>query len=184
MWTWLDQCPAAFSCLEELMPVLCLMELDLTSLKGTTVLSSSRFWGVYESVCLWTVLPTLTVLDTSISAAAFKQPSQHIFTATSPVLDPGVIAGASVSWSCRLKLARWELMWIFPRFPNPVLCIVESYIGFPQPPELALCGLGLLSTCFSSAGLPSILWDLCALLLAHQTTYSAPRVSCGLQRFV
>ena len=71
-------------------------------------------------------------------------------------------------------------MWIFPRFPNPVLCIVESCMGFPQPAELALCSLGLVSTCFSSAGLPSMLRDLCALLLAPQThsLHHEYRVGC------
>ena len=48
------------------------------------------------SVRLRVVLLVLVVLDTSISAAASKWPSQHIFTAASPSLVSGIVAGASV----------------------------------------------------------------------------------------
>ena len=65
-------------------PVFWLLELDLFSLKGSAV-SSSTFLGVYGSVCLWAVLLTLAVLDTSTSTAASKWLSQHIFTGTSPL---------------------------------------------------------------------------------------------------
>ena len=41
-----------------------------------------------------------SVLDTSISTAISKWPSQDIFTVTSPLLVPGIFAGASVHWSC------------------------------------------------------------------------------------
>ena len=58
-----------------------------------------------SSVCLWAVLLVLAVLDTSISAAASKWPSQHIFTAASPLLVPGIIASASVPRSRPALLA-------------------------------------------------------------------------------
>ena len=74
------------------------MELDLVSLKGSAV-SSCRFCVSTGSVCLQAVLLALAVLDTSISAVASKWPSQRIFTAASPLLDPGIFAGASVPWS-------------------------------------------------------------------------------------
>jgi len=49
------------------------------------------------SICLWAVLLALSVLDTSISIAVSKWPYQHIFTATSPLLVPGIFAGIFVS---------------------------------------------------------------------------------------
>ena len=58
-------------------------------------------WGIsVGSVYLWTILLALSVLDTSISTAVSKWPSQDIFTVTSPLLVPGIFTGASVSWSC------------------------------------------------------------------------------------
>ena len=57
-----------------------------------------------SSVCLWAVLLVLAVLDTSISAAASKWPSQHI-PATSPLLVPGIIVHAFVPWSRPALLA-------------------------------------------------------------------------------
>ena len=47
-------------------------------------------------VCLWAVLLALAMLDTSISSVTSKWTSRHIFTATSPLPVPGIIAGASV----------------------------------------------------------------------------------------
>ena len=91
-----------------------LFELDLVSLKGSAV-SSCRFCVSMGSVCLQAVLLALAVLlllllllrhfsrvrllDTSNSAVGSKWPSQHIFTAASPLLDPGMFAGASVPCS-------------------------------------------------------------------------------------
>ena len=48
------------------------------------------------SVCLWAVLLALAMLDMSISTATSKWPSQHVFTAASPLLLSGIIASASV----------------------------------------------------------------------------------------
>ena len=45
-WMGLDSCPVIFSWLGELVPVFWLMELDLISLKGNAV-SSSSYGGVY-----------------------------------------------------------------------------------------------------------------------------------------
>ena len=54
---------------------------------------------------LWGVLLALAVLDLSISAAAWKWLSQHIFTAASTLLVPGIIAGACTPLSCPALLA-------------------------------------------------------------------------------
>ena len=51
------------------------------------------------SVCLWAVIMALIVLDKFISTATLQWRSQHIFTATSPLLVPEIIALASVPWS-------------------------------------------------------------------------------------
>ena len=90
-----------------------LFELDLVSLKGSAV-SSCRFCVSTGSICLQAVLLALAVLllllllsrfsrvrllDMSNSAVGSKWPSQHIFTAASPLLDPGMFAGASVPCS-------------------------------------------------------------------------------------
>ena len=73
------------------------MELDLLTLKGSSV--SSRGFGMsMGSICFWAVLLAFAVLDTSISTDTSKWPPQHIFTAASPLLVPGIIAGVSVPW--------------------------------------------------------------------------------------
>ena len=87
-----------FSWLGKFVAVFWLMKLDLVSLKGNGV-SSSRFGLSMGSGCLWAVLLALAVLDTSNSTVASKWPSQHIITAASPLLDPGIFAVASVPWS-------------------------------------------------------------------------------------
>ena len=98
------------------------------------------------SVCLWAVLQALVVLDLSISAAASEWPSKHPFTASSALLDPGIISGASVAgpaFHCWPKLARQGLVWLFPWLPACALCTVEPCVGFPQPPGPSLCVVGL-----------------------------------------
>ena len=59
-------------------------------------------------------------------------------------------------------------MWIFSQLPNCALCITDTCVGFSQPPELALYDMGLVYTCFSSLGLPSVSQGLCDLALAFQ----------------
>ena len=88
----------------ELVTVFRLMKLDVISLNGSTV-SVVSFEVSMGSVCLWAVLPALAVLDMSVSAAASKWLSQRIFTAASPLLVPGVFAGASVPLPCPALLA-------------------------------------------------------------------------------
>ena len=53
-------------------------------------------------------------------------------------------------------------MWIF----SCAFCIIETCVGFPQPPEPNLCVTGLMCTCLSSQGPPSVLRGLCAPVLA------------------
>ena len=48
------------------------------------------------SLCLWTVLLALAVLDTSVSTAASECPCQHTSSAAGPLLVLGIITGASV----------------------------------------------------------------------------------------
>ena len=89
---WLVSCVFLF---EELVLVFWLMKLDVISPNGSTVLVVS-FGVSMGSVCIWAVLLAWVVFDMSISAAASKWPSQSIFTSISPLLVPGVFAGASV----------------------------------------------------------------------------------------
>ena len=75
------------------------------------------------SACLWAVVPAFTV-GTSISAAASKWLSRHNCSAASPLLVPGIVAGASVPLSRPALLAEtcqvgscvdpsvsWRLVW-------------------------------------------------------------------------
>ena len=140
------------------------------------------------SVCLWAVLLALAVLHISISTAVSK-PSQHIFTAASPILVPGIFAGASVPRSCpalncKTKLARWGLMWIFAWFLNCALCFAETSVGFPQAPELTLCIMGLVYTCLSSLSPHFALCCLCSLVSAHQAHPLCLRVCVHLFRLL
>ena len=152
-----------------------LMYLYLISLKGNSV-STSRFWGVWvqyvfgQSFCLWAVRLALALLHTSISTAVSK-PSQHIFTAASPLLVPGIFAGASVPQSCpalhcKTKLDRWGLMWIYSWLPDCALCFAETCVGFPQAPEVTFCFVGLVYTCLGSLSPHSALRSLCSLVSA------------------
>ena len=58
------------------------------------------------SACLWEVVLAFMVLDVSISAAASEWLSQHNCSAASPLLVPGIIAGASVPLSRPALLAK------------------------------------------------------------------------------
>ena len=51
-------------------------------------------------------------------------------------------------------------MWIF----SCALCITETCVGFPQPPEFTLYVTGLVCPCLGSQGLPSSARGLCALI--------------------
>ena len=83
-----------FPWLGELVPVLWLMELELLALKGSVV-SSSRFRSVYGfSMPLGS--GSAFSVGAPVSAAASKWRSQHTCSAASPLLGPGIIAGASV----------------------------------------------------------------------------------------
>ena len=58
------------------------------------------------SVWLWAVLLAFSVLGKSISIAASKWLFQHNCKAVSPLLVPGIIAGASVPLTCPTMLAK------------------------------------------------------------------------------
>ena len=165
-----------------------LMYLYLISLKGNSV-STSRFWGVWvqyvfgQSFCLWAVRLALALLHTSISTAVSK-PSQHIFTAASPLLVPGIFAGASVPQSCpalhcKTKLDRWGLMWIYSWLPDCALCFAETCVGFPQAPEVTFCFVGLVFTCLSSLCPPSASRVLCAFVSSHLPDLFVTRLMCS-----
>ena len=62
---------------------------------------------------------------------------------------------------CRVNLARYGLVWIYSQLSDPGLCNMETCVGFPKCPELTLCVMKLVCTCFSSPGLPSMLQGLC-----------------------
>ena len=59
-------------------------------------------------------------------------------------------------------------MRIFSQLPDHTLCISETCTGFHQPPELALCVMGLVCTCLSLPGHLLLSQGLCALISAHQ----------------
>ena len=130
------------------------------------------------SVCLWAVLRALAVLDLSISAATSEWPSQHPFIASSALLDPGIISGASVAgpaFHCWPKLARQGLVWLFSWLPACALCTAEPCVGFPQPPRaLPLCR-GIVSSRLPSAR------HVCSF--SPRLALCAARVVC-LERFV
>ena len=70
------------------------MELELLALKGSVV-SSSRCRSVYGfSMPLGS--GSAFAVGAPVSAAASKWRSQHTCSAASPLLGPGIIAGASV----------------------------------------------------------------------------------------
>ena len=70
--------------------------------------------------------------------AASKWPSQHVFTATSPLPVPGIIASASVPLWCPACLA--ESCYVGACVDlSCVLCLRDTCVSFPQAPELALC---------------------------------------------
>ena len=128
------------------------------------------------SICLWAVLLALSVLDTSISTAVSKWPSQDNFTVTSPLLVLGIFAGASVSWSClglQTKACQVGACMDLSLLPDPSLCITEMCMGFPQSPEVALYVTGLVCICL--LGLldsPSMLQILCALVSGPLSAWS------------
>ena len=83
---------------------------------------------------------------------------------------------------CQPPTCPWDYCWCFyspvpPCAADPNLlgrclcgsfCIAVTCVDFPQPPKLTLCVAGLVCTCLSSQGLPSVSWGLCALVLAPQ----------------
>ena len=112
------------------------------------------------------------MLDVSISTAASKWLSQHIFTGTSPLptcpwnlcqcfCSPASSCTAGWSFLVRGFMGLFSAPW--PRKVSQRL--VWAFLG---PAELTPCFSGLVCTCLGSPGLPSVLRGLCALVLAHQ----------------
>ena len=95
--------------------------------------------------------------------AASKWPSQHVFTATSPLPVPGIIASASVPLWCPARLA--ESCYIGACVDLSCdLGIMDTCVGFPQAPELALCVTQVhFVHSFGSPSLPSAWQGLCSL---------------------
>ena len=128
------------------------------------------------SVCLWVVLLVLAVLDTPISAAASKWPSQDII-ATSPLLVPGIIAHASVSWFRLALLAE--------------ACYLEACVDLfsvPQPSPLSQrlvwASLRPLSSLYVPQGLCAPISAPWALCLCHRACVHffqllGPSLCCG-----
>ena len=112
------------------------------------------------------------MLDVSISTAASKWLSQHIFTGTSPLptcpwnlcqcfCSPASSCTAGWSFLVRGFMGLFSAPW--PRKVSQRL--VWAFLG---PAELTPCFSGLVCTCLGSPGLPSVSRGLCALVLAHQ----------------
>ena len=105
------------------------------------------------SECFWAVLLAFTVLDTSISTDTWKWLSQHIFTAVSPLLVPGIIAGASVPWSLPALLTEaWQVGACVDVFSGPWsfllhcgdLCVpLSAPRAFPLHPVVYVLWRGL-----------------------------------------
>lgn len=136
-------------------------------------------------VCVWAALLALAVLDTSISTAASKWPSQHISTVASPQLSPGSLlcfcspvppCTASQSLLGRglcgfflgsptVPSVSWRLLWasLSPRNSPPVLW---AHVRLSQLHSPSLCITGLVCACLSSPGPASASQDLCALVWA------------------
>ena len=102
------------------------------------------------SACLWAVVPAFTV-GTSISAAASKWLSRHNCSAASPLLVPGIVAGASVPLSCPALLAEtcqagscvdpsvsWRLVWA-SLSPLSSPSESQSCVCLTQSPRSTLC---------------------------------------------
>ena len=138
-------------------------------------------------VCVWAVLLALAVLDTSISTAASKWPSQHISTVANPRLVSGIIAMLLFSCPtlhCWPKLAGQGFVWIFSWLPNCALCVVETSVGFPQPPELTPLCCGLVYTCVSFMVPTSASQGLSALVSAPHVQPLHRRASVHLSRLL
>ena len=137
------------------MPGFWLMELDLVSLKGSAV-SSRRFWGVYGfSMSLGSPSGFGSVRHVYFHSCVEVALSAYLHCRQPPTcpwnlcqcfcsLVPPCTAGQSL-------LGR-GLLWTFSQHPDPVLCIMETCVGFSHPPP----------------SLPSVLWGLCVLVLAPQ----------------
>ena len=143
-------------------------------------------------------LPGSSVLDMSISTAASMWPSQppapYLSLESLPVL---LFPGPALH--CKPKLARKGLLWIFSQLPDPVLCIMETCVGFSHPSELTsmlwgLCVLVLAprarllccGSCMHLCRLTSLLsmsQGLCVLLLAPQAHPLCYRAPVGLSQF-
>ena len=129
------------------------------------------------SVRLWGVLLALAMLDTSISAASSKWPFQHNFTATSLIqsLESLLVLLLTVlAMHCKPNLLGRGLCG---SPPSPALCVVETCVGFPQAPELTHYIAGLVCSCFSSLGPPSMSQGLCVLV---SVPWACPPLSWGL----
>ena len=93
----------------------------------------------------------LAVLDTSISVAASKWPSQHI-PATSPLLVPGIIAHAFVPWSHPALLAE--------------ACYVEACVDLFSAPQPCPLSQRLVWASLRPLSSLSVSQGLCALVSA------------------
>ena len=122
-------------------------------------------------------LPGSSVLDMSISTAALMWPSQppapYLSLESLPVL---LFPGPALH--CKPKLARKGLLCIFSQLPDPVLCIMETCVGFSHPSELTLYAVGLMCTCVGSRGPSFMSWVLYTLVSAHQPALYVPRLVC------
>ena len=125
------------------------------------------------SIWLWASLSVLPVLDTSISPVALKWPSQHILTAASPLLSPGIFAGASVPWSCPVlqgKACYIEASVVLFLTPWPCPLLHEDSCSFLLASQAYPLHHGGFFVLLLEPWACSLhLGGLCTLLLASQT---------------
>lgn len=111
----------------------------------------------------------LAVIDTSISEAATKRLSQHIFTGASPLFVPGYLPKflpPGPTLHCRLKFVQQGLLWHFFQLPDHALRFMEICVCYSLHSEPALCSGGLCVLLLSLWACPLCHGGLCALLSA------------------
>ena len=153
-WLWslpvlmgLGCCPVLFSWLGELVPVFWLMELDLISLKSSSV-SNSRFSGVYGfSMSLGSPSGFGSVRHVNLCGHFKVALSAYLHSCQPPTCLWDHYRCFCSALHCWLKPARQGLGWIFSQLPNCALCVGEACVHL-----------------FRLTGLPFLSWGQCVPL--------------------
>ena len=146
-----------FSWLGELVPVFWLMELDLISLKGNAV-SSSSFGGVYGfSMSLGSPSGFGSVRHIYFHSHFKVVLLEYLHCCQSPTCPWNLsqcFCSLVLPCTARQSLLGRGLCGPFLGSPDHALCITGTCVGFPQPSELSLCVMGPVYTCLGPQALP------------------------------